>query len=161
MCEDKTYENLEQVPLRASTPRPITNPFPGLCLCIRSNGPGITIDIFFVCQSWNLGFRIFQTLCLHYCIFHVTYPTPQFELHSQPIFKTPLLTQFLMECLEILYIVFYIYYIGAPTTASSNSIFLIFRFFMPSPQGSTVIGRLLYKLERVWYPEKIHMYFSV
>ena len=82
---------------------------------------------------------------MDYCIFHVTYPTPQFELHSQPIFKTPLLAQFLMECLEILYIVFYIYYIGAPTTASSNSIFLIFRFFMPSPQGSTVIECFLYK----------------
>ena len=105
--------------------------------------------------------QLHTSLFDNYCIFHVTYPTPQFELHSQPIFKTPLLAQFLMECLEILYIVFYIYYIGAPTTTSSNSIFLIFRFFMPSPQGSTVIGRLLYKLERVWYPEKIHMYFSV
>ena len=71
-----------------------------------------------ICRFW----------CDHYCIFHVTLQWSRSRHVSQPIFEVSLLAQNFIDSSEILYIVTYIY-LGAPSTGTSNFIFLIFRFF--------------------------------
>ena len=65
----------------------------------------------------------------HYCLFHTSLPTSQSQLILQPIFEVSFLAQYCIECSEILYIALDIFFLGAPSSRTSNLIFWIFRFF--------------------------------
>ena len=58
-----------------------------------------------------------------YCLFHVTLPMSQSQHILYPIFEVLYLAQYYIELSEILYIVLYMYYLGAPSARSSNFFF--------------------------------------
>ena len=90
----------------------------------------------------------------HYCIFHVTLQWSRSQHVSQPIFEASLLAQNFIDSSEILYIVTYIYYLGAPSTRNSNYFFLIFRFFTHNQIYSAESNASCMSLNMFYGPKK-------
>src|SRR5882762_3250010 len=86
----------------------------------------------------------------------MTVPLPQFHLLSRSIFEVLILTQFLINCPQTLYIVLHMSYVVALTPTSSKFCFLNFQFFIPSIHMLMMIKHPPYKMEHVWCPEEIH-----
>ena len=81
------------------------------------------LEPLFVCSSILLPVVVTMEKDLIYCIFHVTLQWSRSQHVSQPIFEVSLLAQNFIDSSKILYIVIYIYYLGAPSTGTSNNFF--------------------------------------
>ena len=89
-----------------------------------------------------------------YCIFHVTLQWSRSQHVSQPIFEVSLLAQNFIDSSETLYIVTYIYYLGAPSTGNSNFFFLILRFFTHNQIYSAESNASCMSLNMFYGPKK-------